>query len=487
MTPGMIYHAHPKKLFDKDYFAASALVLEDLYEQYQYADEDPLLEVRFLGKVKFSRYLRITNLDDELWDKYHDMLLMHNFYRRLNAYTSNAVHVAEKIYEKLSMKQQLDREAGRKPRQSVQGDRGTVYPKLATLTWDIDINALHANKTVESREQALGIARELWDEKLLPFFERHAGINPRFVLFTGGGLQLRFKAENMHDITILREFERLLPAINGIVGPEGTADNIFDPARIVRAPFTFNWGYKTHDGAVIPLMGDGIKKYDEDSEIDFIELAKALDEYANEHGINLKRTAEAVDLGGVNAPRVDPKKLRLKRIDAKAVYELFAPVYISGHQNDLLIRLFSVLAAKKVDIFSALELLAYFVHDKKNTPEHVINRLDHLTYAYGRVYNTLFGVSIEDVYGPAIYDRLAEFYNALVADLGISYDASDFERGLKEDGKVGLWPTLAKVLDSILAGNFPDAKTRHRVINTIFSLLREEIQNAPEVGGDDDD
>ena len=487
MTPTVIYRSHPKKLFDKDYFAASALVLEDLYEPYQYADDDLVIEVRFLGKVKFSRYLSILNLEDELWDKYKDLLLMHNFYRRLNAYTSNAVHVAEKIYEKLHMKQQLDREAGRKPRQSVQGDRGTVYPKLATLTWDIDINALHASKTVESREQALRMAKELWDEKLLPFFEHHAGIYPRFLLFTGGGLQLRFKAENFHDISILREFERLLPAINGIVGPEGTADNIFDPARIVRAPFTFNWGYKTPDGAVIPLMGDGIKKYDDDSEINFAELAKALEEYANEHGISLKRAVEAVDLGGVNAPRIDPKKLRLKRIDAKAVYELFAPVYVSGHQNDLLMRLFSVLAVKKVDIFSALELLAYFVHDKKNTQEHVVNRLDHLTYAYGRVYNTLFGISIEDVYGPDIYEELAEFYNVLVADLGISYDAGDFKRGLTATGKVAGWQALAKVLDSILASNFPDAKTRHRVISTLFSLLRDEIQRAPAVGGEDDE
>ena len=50
---------------------------------------------------------------------------------------------------------------------------------------------------------------------------------------------------------------------------------------------------------------------------------------------------------------------------------------------------------------------------------------------------------LTQIYGSDLYDRLAEFYNTLVADLRISYKPSDFKRGLEaKDGKVSSWHAL---------------------------------------------
>lgn len=460
----------------------SYLVIKDLYSIYESAGDTLALELRFLGEFQTSSWLILHDLDSpDKMNEYYKAMKYWNVVRKFNAYVSNAAHDWWRVKEKLEAR----RAQGYK---TAKGDRNTTYEYLGTLTWDIDSTQLHASKVVESREQAISVAKALWREKLEPFFES-IGMFPRFVLFTGGGVQLKFKGDDLYPtIEVLSSFDRLLPAINAIVDPDGSADNIFDPARIVRAPFTINWGYKNTQGETIPLLGAGIKRY-KDSEVNFEELAKAIEEWAEEHGITLMKRESSINFGDVTPP-LDPSqlKMKLKRLDAKSVYELLAPIYISGHQNDLLVRLFSVLAASRVDIFSALELLAYFVHDPKNTPDHIRNRLDHLTYAYGRVYSFLFKTSIEEVYGPGIYQHLANFYNSLVKDLRISYDASDFERGLElgqkdVSTKIALWPALAKKIAEIVSRKVEDPREVRRIVRAILHILKAEIYEAPTVGG----
>lgn len=459
------------------YLRASYEIVRLLYEVYAEAGEDVALEMRFLGEFQTSTWIRLSTLDDNATlKKYLKALQYWNLSQRFNAYISNATHSWDKVKQKLERR----RAQGYK---TAKGDRSTVYPYIATLTWDLDLEALHATKTVESREKAIAMAKEIWERKLQPFFES-IGMYPRFVLYTGGGLQLKFAGDALYTIDVLGEFANLVDVISAISGPEAKADNIFDPARIVRAPFTINWGYKTPTGEIIPLLGAGIKKYD-DAEVDFTELAKALREWADEHGLELAPKVTEVDMGAVDELTV-PAKIRMRQINPEEVYTLLKPFYLSGHQNDLLIRLFTLLARYRVDLFSALKLLSLFVHDPKNTPDHVRNRLDQLTYPYGVVFNRIYRYPLTKVYGPDLYERAAQFYNALVADLGVSYSASDFKRGLEysDASRLAGWPALKQVLLRVAESTLGHDQAE-RLVNKVLRILGDMMSEAPLIGGDD--
>lgn len=393
-------------------------IFNDLYEPFESADETLALELRFIDSRKNIPPHSTWVIIDDLRERYAEFkkaLHVYNNLFRLDAYVSVNAHRWEAVREKAEAKGTLD----------VKGDSKTVYPKIVGFTLDIDVLKVHAGQSTAPYQDV----KEFYEAKLKPFLDV-LGLPPRYVLFTGGGVQLRWKADDLYPIRLLDELEALNPIINAYLQPEGKSDNVFDYPRVARVPLSVNWKYGE------PIKGKILYMSKEETDLHlFLQTLRAL---GRELGLVVKKPKKPTK------PRLKvPVTPGMRKIDVDLVYTALKPFYIPNFQNDLLIRLFSVLALYKVDIYQALELLSKFVHDPQNTPGHVKNRLDHLTYAYGRVFNNIHKTPLTQIYGEDLYERLAEFYNSLVADLGISYKPPDFKRGLEaREGKVSSWRAL---------------------------------------------
>lgn len=397
-------------------------VVLDLYEPYETAWDTLAVEMRFLrGRAIHSEWLILDDLEDRR-KEFYKYLKTYNLIAHYDAYISANAHVWDAVKEKARKRGSLD----------VKGDENTVYPYVAGLTWDIDLTALHSG--AQDWRQAI---RDFLEKKLPTVF-KEIGLYPRYILVTGGGVQVRWKADDLYPISVLDRMEALNDVLNAFLLPDAKSDNIFDPPRIVRVPGSFNWKYgEPRKGAI------AYKNLEEETNLEY--LLQVLEGLGRDLGVVVEKKPK------YRPPRSPPKFNGVRSIDVDFIFELLSPLYIVGHQNDLLIRLFGVFARNHVNIFHALDLLSRFVHHPDNDPGHVRNRLDHLTYPYGIAYNTIHKIPLTQIYGEGIYEELAEFYNSLVADLGIKYSAKDFERGLTYSrGEVAGWLSLRKKIHQIL-------------------------------------
>jgi len=423
------------------------LPILDLYEPFEFADELVAIELRFIHPTrnkKTSYWLLVDGLK-ERYGEFVKVVHRYNEFFGMDAYVSVNVHSWERVMAKAKQRKRL----------FVAGDSTTTYPYIGGFSWDIDVVEIHTGQSKDYWNATLSFVKT----KLIPFL-KILGVKPRYIFYTGGGIQIRWKADDLYPINLLDEMERLNQVLNFFLQPEGKSDNIFDPPRVIRAPLSLNWKYGE------PIRGEILYKSKEIVDLEF--LLGVLRDIANEHGILSTRPRS-------KRPKPTFESIpTLRSIDVEFVFKTFQPFYLSNHQNDLLIRLFSLLALYKVDIFQALELLSKFVHDPKNTLGHVRNRLDHLTYPYGRVFNTVHKTPIKEIYGPNLYERLAEFYNTLVADLGISYKPDDFRRGLEETkGKVSSWGALRRVLLDIVKNSYSNYE---EVVSVVLRSLRLELE-----------
>jgi len=180
-----------------------------------------------------------------------------------------------------------------------------------------------------------------------------------------------------------------------------------------------------------------------------------------------------------SSTKQETRSLILKKdIDVHKIYSLLKDFYIVGHQHNILSALFGYFARAGVDIFKAVELLALFVKDPKNNPSHKHSRIDQLTYTYARVWGQEYGVRVEDVYGPGIYEKLAEYTKPLLKETEISWSSSDFRRGLvssiegKTKGKQSLTQELVNVMINEFSVEENEAKDKAvAIINEISKIL----------------
>lgn len=427
-------------------------IVKDLYEPFETVNEPLTAELRFINEKSVrSEWMFLDDLEFRR-ARFTKIVNVFNRLARYDAYISANAHRWEAVDAKA-------REAGTL---DVKGDKTTVYPYIAGLTWDIDITALHSGASTDWFAEL----KRFLERKFNPFL-KELGLTPRYVLFTGGGLQVRWKADDLYPISLLDRMEALNDVLNAFLEPEGKSDNIFDPPRITRIPGTWNWKY------VEPRQGLLLDSNLEE-ETNLEDLLKVLEFEARELG--LKTPSHRPTLKGkIKAP--SPKSPYVRKIDVDFVFQLLEPFYAPGYQNDLLVRLFSIFAQYQVNIFQALELLSRFVHHPKNTPGHRKNRLDHLTYAYGAVYAVVHRIPLTELYGPGIYEELAEFYNTLVADLGLKYSAKDFKRGLESNReKIAGWSSFRSLVEKIARAQGHDPEDAMLWANIVVNGLRSELE-----------
>ncbi|WP_367883157.1 hypothetical protein [Thermococcus peptonophilus] len=214
------------------------------------------------------------------------------------AYVSMAIHGFEAVKKKLEKLRESVEEGGKVRKlglENVQGEAkgGKVHPTVSnytlTLVVDVDIEAVHKLKVVEDVDKVFEKAKEGW-LALKPVFEE-LGVLPRYVFFTGGGLQLWFVAPKLEDIAVIDRASGIVPNVLNALLPEGfVVDNIFDRARIVRAPLTVNHKYKAPNGARVGVKGRLIEF--NDVRVSLSEVLDKLEVYAKERGYSVGRSGE---------------------------------------------------------------------------------------------------------------------------------------------------------------------------------------------------
>ena len=245
-----------------------------------------------------SEWVLLNDIEDKA-KEIDKIIIKMNVMGKKDAYISMAIHEFEKVKEKLQKAQELENEKaqkeGRKARRltlrNVQGDSGstllrTVSDYTLALVVDVDVNEIHNSKTVESEEKALELSQKAW-EALKPKLQE-LGIIPRWVLFTGGGIQLWFVGSELEKIQVIDRAAEIIPPVFNALLPEGySVDNIYDHARIVRAPLTINYKYKTSEENPKRLEIRGRVLEFNDVRVSLTELLDTFEAYAKEHNIQL--------------------------------------------------------------------------------------------------------------------------------------------------------------------------------------------------------
>jgi len=280
-------------------------IIIDVYQVIQRYPEAGrwAIELRFLPTPISSEWILLSDIEDKA-SEIDKVLTKYNIMRKKDAYISMAIHDFEKVAAKLKRLQEEEEKKaeadGRRPRrislEKIQGDAETTSGFTLALVVDVDNEEIHRTKVIENEEGAFEASKEEW-ERIKPKVQVIFGTLPRWVLFTGGGLQLWFVGEEPEPISVIDRASNIVPTVmNGAILSENfKADNIFDPARIVRAPLTFNHKYKTiikdEDGTerVVPTQVKGRVIEFNDVRVSLTELLDKLEAYAKENGISLEK------------------------------------------------------------------------------------------------------------------------------------------------------------------------------------------------------
>ncbi|KUH34816.1 hypothetical protein APY94_00120 [Thermococcus celericrescens] len=301
-------------------------VLADVYKVIQDHPEAGRLaiELRFYPVIK-SEWVLLNDIEDKARD-IDKVLAKKNIINGKEAYVSMAIHdfgAVKKKLEKLREKAEGER-ARRIGLENVQGEaKGKVHPTVSNYTLalvvDIDIEEVHKSRVVEDVEAVFERAKKGW-LALRPVFEE-LGVLPRYVFFTGGGLQIWFVAPELEDIAVIDRASGIVPGVLNALLPEGfVVDNIFDRARIVRAPLTVNHKYKAPNGAGLGVKGRLIEF--NDVRVSLSEVLDKLEAYAKEKGIQLGGQERASGVRVFGKVRYEVKKERLETLALNLADEL---------------------------------------------------------------------------------------------------------------------------------------------------------------------
>lgn len=289
-----------------NYLRPSSIII-DIYRIIQDYPEAGrwAIELRFLPKPIHSEWVLLNDIEDKVSD-IDRAIINYNIKKKKDAYISMVIHDFEKVTAKLKRVQEENKTSTKKkkPREitldKIQGDSETTSDFTLALVVDIDNTKIHDTKIIEDEGEAFEASKRAWDE-LKPKLQK-LGFLPRWVLYTGGGLQLWFVSDKLEPISVIDRASRVLPNVmNGVDGVKGLlsegfkADNIFDPARIVRVPLTHNYKYstiiRTKEGgkriAPLPVKGRVIEF--NDVRISLTEFLDRLEAYAKEKGIPLEK------------------------------------------------------------------------------------------------------------------------------------------------------------------------------------------------------
>ena len=261
------------------------------------------IELRFLPSPISSEWILLNDIEDKA-SEIDKALAKYNIMKKKDAYISMAIHDFEKVTAKLERIQKEEEEKaeekGKKPRRvtldKIQGDAKTTSGFTLALVADIDNTKIHDTKIIENEEEVFEAAKREW-ESIRPKIQATFGALPRWVLFTGGGLQLWFVGEEPEPISVIDRASKIIPTLlnETILSENFKADNIFDPARIVRAPLTINHKYKTiiksEDGTerIVPTQVKGRVIEFNDVRVSLTDLLDRLETYAKENGISLEK------------------------------------------------------------------------------------------------------------------------------------------------------------------------------------------------------
>nr|WP_015243587.1 hypothetical protein [Thermococcus sp. CIR10]AFZ84272.1 Primase/polymerase [Thermococcus sp. CIR10] len=306
-------------------------VIIDIYKVIQDHPEAGRLAIEFrFYPYPTSEWILLNDIEDKARE-IDKVLFKNNILGKKEAYISMAIHDFDEVTKKLEKLQELEHEKaqkeGRQPKEitlrHVQGEatgkiHTTVSSYTLTLVVDIDVNEIHDSKAVESEEKALEVSKRAW-EVLKPNLEE-LGIKPRYVFFTGGGIQLWFVAPEPENISVIDKAAEIIPPVLNTLLPEGySVDNIFDRARIVRVPFTVNYKYKTPDGKPLELRGRLLEFNDVRTPLG--DILEKLEAYAKGHKISLGSTSRSGKFRGV-AGRYEVKKENFEELAKRLVEEL---------------------------------------------------------------------------------------------------------------------------------------------------------------------
>lgn len=307
-------------------------IVIDIYKVIQDHPEAGRLAIEFrFYPYPTSEWILLNDIEDKARE-IDKVLFKNNILGKKEAYISMAIHEFDEVKKKLEKLQDLENVRAQKEGRQlkkitlrhVQGEatgkiHTTVSSYTLTLVIDIDVKEIHDSKIVESEEKALELAKRAW-EALKPKLEE-LGIKPRYVFFTGGGIQLWFVAPGPEDISIIDKAAEIVPPVlNSLLPEDYSVDNIFDKARIVRVPLTVNYKYKTPDGKPLEIRGRLLEFNDVRTHLG--EVLEKLEAYAKEHKIPLGSTSRKGRKFKSTPGRYEVKKENFEDLAKRLVDEL---------------------------------------------------------------------------------------------------------------------------------------------------------------------
>jgi len=315
-------------------------VIIDIYKDI---DVEPnwVIEFRTLPGRK-SEWVFLEGIEDRA-DEIDNIVKKKNIRGKENIYISMAIHDFEKVKAKLEEKRKTNRNA---TLEDVQGEANGKTPTISdytvALVIDIDNEKLHKTKVIEDVNKAYKEAVESWKhlkEKLAEL-----DIIPRYVFFTGGGYQLWLVAPEPEPIELIPVAKKIIPEALKQLLPEGwKVDDIFDKARIVRVPLSWNWNYKDKSGKPIRVAGKLIEFNDVRT-----PLREVLDKLAKLVGGSEEKKA-------VTMPA--PQEQKLKDEHILKIVELLRPAYKPGQRDLIVFYLSGWLRKANVDYESARKVI----------------------------------------------------------------------------------------------------------------------------------
>ncbi len=189
--------------------------------------------------------------------------------QKYNIYMSISIHSLQKLEEKC-LKQN-------KKWPNVKGTNDTAQ-SLKILPIDIDLEienvVSHADHKIYDKEKVKELCKEIC-EKIV----KNSPIRPRYVIYTGGGLQILFVAPpgKRYSTNLLRRFKNVVSDYIKRISSDLKLDvdtSIYAPGKLIRLPYTINWNYTDPDGKILKIRGEILYKGEEYQDLE--EVIKTL-------------------------------------------------------------------------------------------------------------------------------------------------------------------------------------------------------------------
>lgn len=311
-----------------------ASYLKEIYGPFaQFEDEEFIVLFGYQNPEKKTFWAEPKDLDDvleEAKDVAYNLLLMNK--NISNIYYSVLPH-RKRDFEKLQQKNPKTR-----------GSKETAFEKTIALEVDIDLENIegvinHGDHVIYDLDQLRVIVKSLWSGKLRPTIQR-LGIMPKCVFFTGGGLKIRWEftdfvlAKDVFDFA-RKELTKFLEALIGEPAKKGEIKvdtAVFEPARVMRLPWSFNVSYTDKNGKrlfieVIPLEEKG-------APINFEDLKKAIFTWLDERGLLIPEKTQSEEDDWLLDEEEDEGQLKAKVLGEKFA-EILKPYWKEGQRHAL--------------------------------------------------------------------------------------------------------------------------------------------------------